>query len=356
MRAPFKDTGVGAAYALLAAVLFGVSAPVSKLLLPGTSPLMLAGLFYLGAGLGLSAFDTVRRLSGRANPEARLRRQDLRALLLIVLFGGVLGPILMLVGLERLSGLVGALLLNLEAPLTIIVAVALFGEHLARREVLAAALLLGGAALLGRSPGALRGDWVGVAAMGGAALCWAIDNNLTQGLSVRDPVAVTRVKALGAGATSLVLAAFVGVAIPTRLFVGVALVVGAGCYGASIVFAIRASRLLGAARQAAFFAVAPFAGAALAIPLLHDRPTMIDLTAAAAMVIGVVFLVRSRHDHVHTHEELVHDHVHTHDEHHQHEHEGGVATVTEPHSHLHRHTPLTHAHPHASDVHHHHRH
>src|SRR5438132_1533073 len=208
----------GAAAALAAAALFGVGAPLAKLLLPGTGPLPLAAFLYLGAGLGLTGVGALARARagpGSVSREARLRPDDLPLLAVVIAAGGIAGPVLLLLGLQRVSAVAGSLLLNLEAPLTIVLAVAVFGEHLGRRGALAAALVALGAALLGYSPGAAaRADWRGVAAIVAACLGWAIDNNATQRLSVRDPVAVARVKGLGAGACTLALAVGIGLAMP----------------------------------------------------------------------------------------------------------------------------------------------
>jgi drug/metabolite transporter (DMT)-like permease len=340
----------GVVSGMLAAALFGASAPLAKLLLPGAGPLTLAALLYLGAGLALTGYRLVRQTT----PEAALRAADAPLLAGIVVFGGVVGPVLMLVGLERLSALAGALLLNLEAPFTMLLAVVLFGEHLARSEALGAALIVAGAAAVGARPGELRADWPGTLAIAGACLSWAIDNNLTARLTLRDPVGVTRAKTLLAGATSAALALATGAALPPVRLVGPALVVGALSYGASLVLHMRALRALGAARQAAIFATAPFAGAILAIPLLGDLPTASDGLAAAAMVAGAALLLGARHSHVHVHEAVEHEHIHVHDDHHAHAHAG--IDPAAPHSHRHRHEAIEHDHPHVSDAHHHHRH
>jgi drug/metabolite transporter (DMT)-like permease len=346
----------GAAFGLAAAALFGLSAPLAKLLLPGTGQLAMAGLLYLGGGLGLLiAGRLLRRPAGGpgGRREAALRAGDAGLLLLIIVAGGIVGPALMLIGLGRVSGVVGSLLLNLEAPFTMLLAVAAFREHLAGRALAGSALIVAGAALLGYRPGTLHADPVGVAAIAGACLCWALDNNLTQRLSVRDPVAIVRVKALGAGAASLALAALAGQAFPAPGVAASALIVGFFGYGVSIVLDVYALRLLGAAREAAFFATAPFVGAVAAVPLLGDPVRAADVFAGAVMAAGAATMLRERHSHVHAHEALEHDHLHVHDAHHRHEHEG---PVVEPHAHWHRHAPLTHDHPHVPDLHHRHRH
>jgi len=342
----------GVTLGLVAAALFGASAPLSKLLLPGTGPVALAALLYLGAGLGLSLLAGARRAEA-AGREASLRREDLPTLLAIAGTGGVLGPVLMLVGLERLPALTSALLLNLEAPLTMVLAVALFGEHLGRRELGGAFLIVAGAAVLSRQPGQLEGDWLGALAITAACLCWAVDNNLTQRLSTRDPFALVRFKTLVAGSFSLALACMLGQPFAGLSGICAALMVGSLSYGLSIVLDTYALRILGAAREAAIFATAPFMGAMLSILLLGEHPSWADGAGATAIVLGLVACLRARHVHVHTHDPLLHDHLHEHDEHHRHQHEG---VVNEPHSHPHRHDSVTHGHEHLSDIHHRHSH
>jgi drug/metabolite transporter (DMT)-like permease len=342
----------GALSGVSAALLFGASAPISKLLLPEIPPILLAGLLYLGAGLALSAYMLVRPERRRAR-EARVGRRDLGILLGITVTGGIAGPILMLVGLDRVSGLAGSLLLNLEAPFTILLAVLVFGEHLGRRASLAALAIVAGGVLLSWRPGELSAQVGGVLAIAGGCLSWGIDNNLTQRLSLKDPVAVVRWKTLGAGVCNVSLGLALGRQLPPGGVIAGAMALGVASYGLSILLDMYALRLLGAAREAAFFATAPFMGAALAVPLLGDRFGLAETGAALLMASGVFLLVRDRHSHVHTHEPMEHEHMHVHDEHHQHAHD---APFTEPHAHHHRHEAFTHEHPHVSDLHHRHRH
>lgn len=348
-----RPHGYGAAYGLGAAALFGASAPIAKVLLPRAGPIMLSALLYLGAGIGLSAFRLIPRSRLRAKREAALRGEDIPLLAGMILFGGLLGPVLMLFGLARLSGLAGSLLLNLEAPFTMLLAVVLFREHLGRRPVIAALLIVAGAAALGFRPGELRATAAGAAAIAGACLSWAIDNNLSQRLSLRDPIATVQIKTLGAGTCAAALALLTGHPLPDFSLAGPALVLGSLSYGLSLVLDMHALRLLGAAREAAYFATAPFLGALLSIPLLGDRPVPQDLAGASLMIAGITLLHRERHAHGHVHEATEHDHMHVHDEHHRHPHDG---PADEPHAHPHRHEELTHEHPHVPDVHHRHPH
>lgn len=342
---PFR----GAVAGLGAAVLFGLSTPVAKRLLPSTGPFLLAGLLYLGAGLGLALAAPFRR----AGRESQLRREDLATLAGMVVAGGIAGPLLLLLGLARLPGARVSLLLNLEAPFTIGLAVLVFGESLSRRELLGAAVIVaGGAALTAGAGGGSPQLWSGLA-VAGACGAWALDNNLGQRLSLRDPVAVTRVKALAAGAVNVGLALALGEHLPPGPAIAWALVTGFLGYGLSIVLHLLAMRHVGAARQAAYFATAPFVGALAAVPILGERLGAAELGAGGLMAVGAVLLLRTRHDHRHEHEALEHDHAHVHEEHHEHEHD---RAVVEPHAHSHRHAPLAHDHPHLPDAHHRHRH
>ncbi len=346
-----SSTPQGAVLGLLAAALFGVSAPLAKLLLGELRPQLLAGLLYLGAGIGLSIF----RVARPNKIESPIQRSDVMPLLGVVCFGGIAGPLLMLLGLHRLGALTGSLLLNLEAPLTILLAVLLFGEHIGRYAAAAAVLILGGAALLKLQPGGSQADGWGVVLIASACLCWALDNNLTQRLSLRDPISLVRIKALAAGSFNLLTALFLGASFPSPGLIASALLLGSVSYGVSVVLDAYALRLIGAAREAAFFATAPFIGALASVVLCGDRLGLIDVGAMVVMSLGVALLLRERHTHEHAHHELQHEHAHQHDAHHKHEHAPNDPPG-EPHSHRHQHASLVHDHPHLPDLHHRHRH
>jgi drug/metabolite transporter (DMT)-like permease len=341
----------GALFGLLAAALFGLSAPLAKRLLGETTPQVLAGLLYLGSGIGLS----VVRIFRRPITEAPLSRGDVPTLAAVAISGGVLGPLLMLIGLGRVSALAGSLLLNLEGPFTMAIAVLVFREHLGRYGVIAAGCILLGAALLRFQPGTIGVDTIGMLAIAAACLCWAIDNNLTQRLSLRDPFAIVRIKSLTAGSFNLLLGLLLAGSLPRWPALVAALVLGAFSYGASVVLDAYALRLVGAAREAAYFATAPFVGALASLALLRERLELLDAAAMGLMALGVVALLRERHSHRHVHEVLDHSHQHVHDEHHRHGH-GPNDPPGEPHSHEHHHDRVAHEHPHVPDAHHRHKH
>jgi drug/metabolite transporter (DMT)-like permease len=345
----------GAFFGLAAALLFGISPPFAKLLLPESGPMLIAGLLYLGAGLGLLLFEMTGRPFRLGVEEAPVRRADVGLLAGVILTGGMLGPYLMLWGLERLSGVLTSLLLNLEAPFTVLVAVLVFREHLGRLELAGVLAIVVAAGILTYQPGAIRGDVVGILAVLGACLCWAIDNNLSQRLSLRDPLVITRTKTLGAGLGILGLALLTRQPWPSVRVTLETLLLGLVSYGVSLVLDMRALRLLGAAREAGYFATAPFIGALVAVPVLGERWNMQDAIATALMLLGISLLLRAHHAHAHRHEALEHDHAHQHEDHHDHRHEGGDF-IQGPHAHTHRHLPLTHDHPHLSELHHRHDH
>jgi drug/metabolite transporter (DMT)-like permease len=337
------------AFGLAAAASFGISAPLATRLLDDVDPQMLAGLLYVGAFLALCLVPSRRR------NEARLRRSDVPRLTAMIAAGGVIAPVLLMLGLQRVGGITGSLLLNLEGPLTIVIGVALFREHLPRHAVVGATVIFGGAAVLGIGGASTHADWIGIALVAAACLGWAFDNSLTQSLTVRDPRAIVRLKAGAAGMVNVLLALALGEALPDTSVLIAALALGGISYGLSVYLDALALRDLGAAREAAAFAVAPLAGALLAPLVLPEQLGAREIAAGLLMAVGVVLLIREHHEHTHRHEPIAHDHRHHHDEHHQHTHVPGPGP-SEPHSHLHVHAELVHSHPHVSDIHHRHTH
>ncbi len=343
----------GILLALASAILFGASTPFAKLLLGNAGPWMMAGLLYLGAGLGLAAVHLCRRAARLPAIEAPLRRADLPWLGLVILAGGVLGPLCLLSGLARTSAASASLLLNLEGLATMGIAWLVFHENVDRLLLTGAFAILAGAGLL---------SWRGSAALDGGALlialaclCWGIDNNLTRKLSAADPVQIAMLKGLVAGAVNLALALAQGATPPPPGIVLAAGLVGFLGYGVSLVLFVFALRHLGTARTGAYFSLAPFIGALLSLLLLNEPLTLQLLAAGLLMGIGLWLHLTERHEHEHTHEALEHEHRHIHDEQHQHAH-GPDTTPGEPHSHPHRHAVLTHTHPHYPDLHHRHLH
>lgn len=347
-----------AAPALAAALLFGASTPLAKLLVGNVTPLLLAGLLYLGSGLGLCLLLALRRLrqkGGEHAPEAlRIPRAELPWLLGAIVFGGVLGPALLMLGLTQTSGASASLLLNVEGVLTAVIAWWVFKENADRQIVLGMVVIVLGGLLLSWEPGGATFS-PGALLIVGACLCWAVDNNLTRKVSTNDAMLVAGLKGLLAGVSNTALALTGGAALPSMTTLGASLVVGFFGYGLSLTLFVVALRTLGTARTGAYFSVAPLFGVAISLVLWPDLPGPLFWMAAALMTLGVWFHVRERHEHEHTHEPLEHSHRHVHDEHHQHEH-AFAWNAAEPHTHTHRHEVLTHKHPHYPDIHHRHGH
>jgi drug/metabolite transporter (DMT)-like permease len=342
------------AAALAAALLFGASTPLAKLLLRDTSPMLLAGLLYLGSGVGLGFARLLRDRGWRA---PALGRTEWLWLLLAIGFGGVLGPLLLMLGLERTPAASASLLLNLEAVLTALLAWIVFRENTDRRVVLGMVLIVAGAAVLAGRGASLAAGSLGAGAplIALACLCWAVDNNLTRKVSASDALFLAGLKGLAAGVVNTGLALLLRERLPPGGGIAAAMTVGLLGYGVSLVLFVLALRGLGAARTGAYFSTAPFMGAAIAILALGEHPSAGFWLAAVLMGAGVWLHLQERHEHAHSHPPLTHTHRHVHDEHHQHSHDFDW-DGREPHAHEHRHAPLTHGHAHYPDIHHQHGH
>jgi drug/metabolite transporter (DMT)-like permease len=336
--------------ALIAAALFGASTPASKWLLDAFEPLQLAGLLYLGAALGMAP---AALLEPRFASAVRLDRANALRLLGAVLLGGVLGPVLLLLGLRQSEAGSVALLLNLELAATAALGALWFREHLGARGWWGAAGVVLASCVLGAS-----GGWpgLGAAALTAAAcVCWALDNHLTALIDGISAPHSTLVKGAVAGSVNLALGSAIA---PLELDAGplaAALALGALSYGVSVMLYIRAAHELGATRAQSVFASAPFVGSALAFALLGEPLGAKHALAVALLLPSIAALVRSQHGHSHAHEPLVHEHSHRHDDgHHTHAH-GGLPAETR-HAHRHEHEAIRHAHPHWPDLHHRHSH
>jgi drug/metabolite transporter (DMT)-like permease len=283
-----------------------------------------------------------------------LRRTDLPWLVAVILSGGMIGPVLLMIGLTSSAASSASLLLNLEGLFTLGIGWVVFRENVDLRIGLGAAAILLGALVLSWD-GRTGGFGMGSLAIAGACLAWGIDNNLTRKLSSADPLQIAMIKGLVAGTVNIVLAGLQGGSWPSAGVLLAAGAVGLFGYGISLVLFVLALRHLGSARTGAYFSTAPFIGASLAVVAFHEPITVNLLIAAVAMGIGTSLHLTERHEHEHEHGELVHEHAHVHDEHHRHTHSPGDPPG-EPHVHVHRHAPMVHRHPHYPDIHHRHSH
>jgi drug/metabolite transporter (DMT)-like permease len=338
----------GVLSALTAALLFGLGTPAAKLLLGPVDPWLLAGLLYLGSGLGLALLRQLRK----ADP-VHLSRSEINWLTGAILAGGVVAPVLLMWGLFRMPASSAALLLNAEGALTALLAWFVFRESFDRRIAIGMALIVLGSVVLTWSNDASFDSALPALAVVGACIGWAIDNNLTRKVALADATFIAMIKGLVAGTANITIAWLLGTALPQPSVLLAAGTIGFFCYGLSLVLFVVALRHLGTARTGAYFSTAPFVGALLAIPLLGESLSIQFGVAALFMALGVWLHLTEQHEHWHTHEELEHEHEHVHDEHHQHAHS---EPVTGAHTHRHRHESLAHSHPHYPDEHHRHDH
>ncbi len=342
-----RNRGVQAA--LLSAVLFGAGTPFAKIMLGNVSPWLLAGLLYCGSGLGLS----IIRLARRA-PRVRLARGEVLPLGGSILFGGILGPVLLLAGLSNMPASGASLLLNAEGVFTALLAWFVFRENFDRRIALGMAAIVAGAIVITVPQGVQFGSpWPALAILG-ACLSWGLDNNITRKIALPDATWLAAVKGAVAGPVNLILAFALGARLPAIPTIAGALVVGFFAYGVSLTLFIIGMRHVGTARAGAYYSIAPFVGALIAIAF-GEPVTWPLLFAALLMGAGIWLHLTERHEHEHTHEPLTHNHWHTHDEHHQHDHPEPVAVGTW-HRHEHHHDTVTHTHEHYPDTHHRHSH
>ncbi|MDN3495123.1 DMT family transporter [Planococcus sp. APC 4015] len=349
IRTALSNRGVQAA--LLAALLFGTGTPLAKLLLGGdVSPWLLAGLLYCGSGIGLGVLRLIRRA-----PRVRLQRHEFLPLSGAILSGGIIAPVLLMVGLSNMPASGASLLLNAEGVFTALLAWFVFRENFDRRIALGMLAIVAGAVLLSIPNGAELGSpWPALTILG-ACFFWGLDNNLTRKIALNDATWLAAAKGLIAGPVNLTLALVLGATIPAAGNIAVALVVGFFAYGVSLALFIVGMRHVGTARAGAYFSIAPFFGALLAI-LLGEALTWQLVVAGALMALGVWMHLTERHGHEHTHQPVTHTHWHTHDDdHHTHEYTDLVLVGT-GHKHEHSHEQLTHTHEHYPDAHHRHTH
>jgi drug/metabolite transporter (DMT)-like permease len=341
---------LGILYALGAALLFGAGTPAAKLLLGPVSPWLLAGLLYLGSGIGLAAYRLLFRV---ARPP--LIAAEVGWLAGAVLFGGVLGPALLMWGLALMPASGASLLLNAEGVLTALLAWFVFRENFDRRIALGMGFIVAGTIVLSWPADMRLGTLLPSLLVVGACLCWAVDNNLTRKVALLDASFIAMTKGLVAGSVNTALALAGGAAFPSALVALGAGGVGLLSYGVSLVMFVVALRHLGTARTGAYFSTAPFAGALIGVLAMGEPLSARLALAGVLMGVGVWLHLSEHHVHRHTHEAGAHAHEHEHDAHHQHQH-ADPADATARHSHWHTHTPLTHTHEHYPDAHHRHRH
>lgn len=345
---------------LLAASLFGATAPLAKLLLATTGPVMLAGLLYLGCGAGLALYMVIRTMTVPAqyHSEAPLTRPDIPWICGAVIAGGVCGPILLMIGLSYIPAATASLLLNCELVMTAGIAFIFFHEQKGKNLIAAIILIVIAGILLSFDPEGIMVLSLGALAVIAACFFWGLDNNLTTQIAAKDPLMIVFIKGIGAGCISFCIALGIGESIPSLALICYALFLGFFGYGLSIVFFIYALRGIGAARSGSIFATAPVIGTVFSFMLFPEMPDILFIFSFLLMIAAIWLILSEHHLHPHTHNSVTHEHRHLHPEkHHIHHHENVESTNSQiDHTHPHIHEQITHDHSHTPDIHHRHRH
>lgn len=339
--------------AISAAALYGISAPVSKLLLTSLSPSLMAALLYLGAGTGMLILKTFRSLRHKQKMEAGMTKNEIPYIIGMILLD-IAAPILLMLGLGMTTSANAALLNNFEIVATSLIALLVFKEAVGKRMWLAILLITVASCILTLQ------DISGFTFSSGsvliilACICWGFENNCTRMLSMKDPIQIVIVKGFGSGTGALIITAISGQRKSNLLFIVLTMLLGFVAYGLSIFLYIHAQRELGAARTSAYYAAAPFIGVFISWVVFRDGLTLNFLAALVIMLAGSFLAATEVHKHMHKHDATTHEHKHNHgDGHHNHIHEDGF---TGEHSHLHTHEAIIHNHPHTPDLHHDHSH
>lgn len=339
--------------AILAAFLYGVTAPFSKLILQKLSPTFLAALLYLGAGFGMLFISLYRTIKKKRIVEARITKKELPYIVGTVVLD-IAAPILLMIGVAKTTAANVSLLNNFEIVATSVIALIVFKEAVGKRMWIAIALIILASMILSIEDMSSFSFSIGSVFVVLACLCWGFENNFTRKLSIKDPLQIVVIKGLGSGLGALIVCIVLGQLTFYILYVVLSLLLGFVAFGLSIYFYIKAQRQLGAARTSAYYAAAPFVGVVVSFIVLREGVTWTFFVALVIMIIGAYFAVTESHKHTHLHETIMHDHRHSHDDgHHNHLHEDETEKV---HSHEHTHEELEHAHEHHPDVHHRHLH
>lgn len=344
-------------YALMAAILFASSTPLSKILIGDIDPIPMAAFLYLGSGIGAFLLRGILKIKDPAKTrEAKLTKPDIPWLAGAILFGGVLAPIVLLFGLQITPASTASLLLNFENVATALIAAVFFKEAIGKRVGWAIALITIASIFLSLT----WGKWgfsVGVFLILAAGVFWGLDNNFTRNISERDPLQIVMFKGLGAGLFSLVLTFLLHKPLPDIGKILLSSGLGVVSYGLSIALIILSMRGLGSARAYAWFGSSPFIALLLSLAIFQDKPNPNLWIGLAFMLAGAWLMLSESHAHKHLHSHLIHDHAHTHpDDHHTHSHPELEPLGKITHSHFHEHEPFEHSHEHTPDIHHRHEH
>ena len=339
--------------AVLAAALYGISSPASKLLLVKIPPTLMAALLYLGAGFGMLAINSIKRIGQKEQIEARVTRKELPYILGMLALD-IAAPILLMVGLTLSSSANASLLNNFEIVTTSLIALFIFKEAIGKRMWLAILLITLSSFVLSIEDFSKLSISAGSVFVLLACICWGFENNCTRKLSMKNPLQIVVLKGFGSGTGALLISIANKQFSSNVNYILITLLLGFIAYGLSIYFYILAQRELGAARTSTYYAIAPFIGVIISWIIFREGITTSFIIALAIMLIGAYIAVTETHNHIHAHTALTHEHKHNHaDGHHNHTH---ASELVDEHSHIHTHDRIDHNHLHTPDIHHNHKH
>ena len=346
-----KQKNLATTYAILAAALYAINVPLSKMLLPYVGPTMMAAFLYLGAGFGMLIYELAGKCAGKRGETESLTKKELPYTIAMVVLD-IAAPILLMFGIARTNAANVSLLNNFEIVATSLIALVVFREVISKRLWFAIVLVTIASIVLSvEGAGAFmlnRGSLFVLS----ACLCWGLENNCTRMLSNKNPSEIVVIKGIFSGLGSLVVAFIVGENMSEFKWLACVLLLGFVAYGLSILFYIMAQKDLGAAKTSAYYSVAPFLGVAFGMLLLGERPHLQFYVALLIMIASTYFMVKDtvelqhthEHEHTHTHEHRHGDFVHAHEHTHVHTHIHTHGEESENHTHEHMLTEHNHAH------------
>ena len=338
-------------YAILAAALYAINVPFSKLLLGHVEPTMIAAFLYLGAGLGMFAYSLVSKAVGKATPTEPLTKRELPYTIAMVVLD-IIAPILLMSGIKASNAANVSLINNFEIVATSLFALLVFKEVISKRLWIAIAMVTVASVILSFEGAGFFDFNISSLFVFGACLCWGIENNCTRMISNKSSFEIVIIKGTFSGLCSLIVALTLGESIPSVLWIVCVLLLGFVAYGLSIHFYVMAQKDLGAAKTSAYYSVAPFLGVAFGMLILGERPAVQFYVALAVMIVSTYFMIKDtielqhthEHDHTHTHEhshgDTIHSHEHTHTHTHIHVHDDDNG------NHQHNHQEMSHEHTH----------
>lgn len=282
-----------AGFAILAAALYAVSSPVSKVLLQKIPPAMMAAFLYLGAGIGMLVFSIIRKKAGRGRKEQRLTRRELPYTAGMVLLD-IAAPVFLMFGLRMTSAANASLLNNFEIVATSLIALLVFKEKISARLWAAIGLVTASSVILSVEDISSFSFSIGSVLILLACICWGFENNCTRMLSCKNPLEIVVIKGFGSGLGSLFLAFAAGERMTGVSYMAAALLLGFAAYGLSIFFYVYAQRELGAAKTSTYYAVAPFIGVLLSLVIFRELPPFSFFIALLVMIAGVVLTLKDQ--------------------------------------------------------------